>query len=295
MLGDVLDSVLNIDARVAHTLLPLYFRPGKLTLDYFDGKRARYVTPFRLVFFLAIVAFFSVQLALRTHSVHVVQFQTPTIAGASISSTPVAGGHDTHFANGDVTINDRIVWNRQTKPWRAGWLPDVANEWINDSIENARSNLHRMNSGNLVEEKSAAEHLMGGVFAMAPQVLFVMLPVFALLLKAFYVFKRRLYMEHLIVAMHSHAFILLSLLVLIALDLLRTCVAPHVDGLAALSGLLHDAVWVWVVVYVFLMQKRVYQQGWPMTTLKFFCIGVCYGVLVVVAMAFALAVSLGSA
>ena len=269
MLGDVLDSVLNIDARILHTLLPLYFRPGKLTLDYFDGKCARYVTPFRLVFFMAILAFFAIQLVLRPDSAHVVQFDTPPVADTSIRTTPAAGSQDTHFADGDIKINDRVVWNRQTKPWRARWLPEFANGWINDAIENARSNLHRLNSGNTAEEKTAARHLLGGMFAVAPQVLFVLLPVFALLLKAFYVFKRRLYMEHLIVAMHSHAFILLSLLVLIALDLLRIQVAPHIVGLGTLLGLLRDAGWVWLVAYLFLMQKRVYGQGWPMTTLKY--------------------------
>src|SRR3546814_4700084 len=45
-----------------------------------------------------------------------------------------------------------------------------------------------------------------------PATLFVLLPVFALMLKVAYVFKRRLYMEHLLVALHSHAFLCLALL-----------------------------------------------------------------------------------
>ena len=45
------------------SLKRLLFSPGRLTLDYFDGKRARYVAPLRLyltfnvVFFLAIELF----------------------------------------------------------------------------------------------------------------------------------------------------------------------------------------------------------------------------------------------
>ncbi len=294
VLGDVMDSVLNIDARIVHTLLPLYLRPGKLTLDYLAGKRARYVTPFRLVFFLAIIAIFAIQLMLRTGAQHLVHFQTPPIAGVSISSAPVTGEQDTHFSDGDIRFNGKIVWNRQSKPWRADWLPGFANDWLNDSIEHARRNLHHMNSGNAAEAKATAQHLMGGMFAVAPQVLFMLLPVFALLLKLFYVFKRRLYMEHLIVAMHSHAFIMLSLLVLVALDLLRGWLAPHVAALGVLLGLLHAAAWIWLLVYLFLMQKRVYRQGVFMTTLKFCCVGICYSMLVATGMAFALLLSLGS-
>ena len=294
VLGDAMDSLLNIDTRIAKTLFPLYFRPGRITRDYFDGKRARYVTPFRLVFFLAVIAFLAIQLVLRTGSPHLVKFQTPPISGTSTSTTPVAGTQDTHFANGNISFNGKVVWNHQTKPLRDDWLPTFANDWLNDSIENARSNLHHMNSGNVVEANSAVLHLVGGMFAVAPQVLFVLLPVFALLLKIFYFFKRRLYMEHLIVSMHSHAFIMLSLLVVVALHLLRSALAPHAAWLGVLLGWLQAAAWVWLPVYLLIMQKRVYRQGWPMTLLKFGSIGVCYSVLVSFGLGLALLISLGS-
>jgi hypothetical protein len=41
-------------------------------------------------------------------------------------------------------------------------------------------------------------------------VLFVLMPIFALLLKIFYVFAGRLYMEHMVVALHSHSLTLLK-------------------------------------------------------------------------------------
>ena len=37
VMADVLDTVFNIDSRVFRSLLPLYFRPGYLTLEYFAG------------------------------------------------------------------------------------------------------------------------------------------------------------------------------------------------------------------------------------------------------------------
>ena len=295
VMGDVLDSVLNIDARIVHTLLPLYFRPGKLTLDYFAGKRARYVTPFRLVFFLAIIAFLAMQLLLRIGATHFVLYQTSPVTSTSSSTAPATEKQDSHFGNGNITIDDKVVWNRQTKPWHAAGLPGFANDWLNDSIENARNNLHHLNSGNAAEMKSTAQHLTVGLLSVAPQVLFVLLPVFALMLKLFYVFKRRLYMEHLIVAMHSHAFIMLSLLVLVTLDLLRSWVAPHVPLLGSLCSLLRAAAWIWMLAYLLIMQKRVYRQGWFMTTLKYAVIGISYTVLIAIGTVMALLVSLGSA
>src|SRR5690606_21567388 len=63
LMGDVFDSVFEWDARTPRTLWPLLARPGHLTLEYFAGRRVRYVSPFRLFFFLAVVAFFVGRLA----------------------------------------------------------------------------------------------------------------------------------------------------------------------------------------------------------------------------------------
>ncbi|KZC35810.1 hypothetical protein RHOFW510R12_30235 [Rhodanobacter sp. FW510-R12] len=53
-------------------------------------------------------------------------------------------------------------------------------------------------------------------------------------------------------------------------------------------GWLQAALILWIPVYLLLTQKRVYRQGWPMTLLKFWCIGWCYFWL----LAFALMVAL---
>jgi hypothetical protein len=113
---------------------------------------------------------------------------------------------------------------------------------------------------------------------VAPQALIVMLPLFALALKLFYLFKRRLYMEHLLVALHSHAFIALALLLIIALDLLAGQLTAW-PWLASGLQILVLVVWVWIPVNLLITQKRVYGQGWPMTLLKFVLIGTLYLVM----------------
>lgn len=295
VLSDVADSVLNVDERLFRTLGPLYLRPGRLTLDYFAGRRARYVAPFRLVFFLAIIAFFTLQVGAKLtlhHAATVVTLNSSGVHSAPLAVLPQ--GPDTHFSDDGLKFNGVVVWNGRDKRIDIGWLPGVVNDWLNQSIGNARTNLHRMNSGNPAEMKSEARLMMTGMLAVAPTVLFVLLPVFALLLKLFYLFKRRLYMEHLIVAMHSHAFLMLSILVLVAIAALRSAL-PASPWLAVPLSLLLDAAWVWMFAYLFVMQKRVYGQGWLMTAVKFGCIGCCYAVLVLVGMAFAALASLAGA
>src|ERR1700733_11653793 len=62
MMHDIADTIFNIDSRIFRTLWPLLTRPGYLSNEYFSGRRVRFVTPFRLYFFLTIAAFFAMQI-----------------------------------------------------------------------------------------------------------------------------------------------------------------------------------------------------------------------------------------
>jgi hypothetical protein len=102
-------------------------------------------------------------------------------------------------------------------------------------------------------------------------------------------------MEHLIIALHSHAFIFFSLLLItlmIALKIWATSAAPWLA--TALDWLIFFAGW-WIPIYLFLMQKRVYKQGWIMTTVKFGVIGFCYTIIIFIGVAFAALISIATA
>jgi hypothetical protein len=99
------------------------------------------------------------------------------------------------------------------------------------------------------------------------------------LLKLVYLFRRRLYMEHLIVALHSHAFLFLALLLLVLLTVLKGWLAPHAGWAAEAVGWLRLALLVWIPAYLLLMQKRIYRQGWPVTVFKYLLVGWCYSLL----------------
>ena len=86
--------------------------------------------------------------------------------------------------------------------------------------------------------------------------LFVLVPLFALLLKLFYLDSGRLYLEHLVVAFYSHAFLCLALLAQFALLALDHWVTPHLAFFGAITGLAAALLWLWMPTYLLLMQKR---------------------------------------
>jgi len=63
LIGETISDIFTVDGRLARTLPVLLFRPGRLTKNYTEGKRARYVPPFRL-FLLASLVFYLVLFAL---------------------------------------------------------------------------------------------------------------------------------------------------------------------------------------------------------------------------------------
>src|SRR5690606_22145099 len=122
-----------------------------------------------------------------------------------------------------VEFNGR-PWDPKTNPVHIGWLPQFANDWINRQVGKGQANVAGL--------QKDPDRLKDAVLSALPSTLFVLLPIFALMLKVAYLFKRRLYMEHLIVALHSHAFLCLALLLVFAFNQL----GKMVPGLAGLSG-----------------------------------------------------------
>jgi hypothetical protein len=89
------------------------------------------------------------------------------------------------------------------------------------------------------------------------KVLFWLLPVFALLLKLLYIRKDYFFSEHLVFSIYCYNFFYLaaSLQMLIAL-------MPWLDWLATLIGF-------WIFFYLLFAMKRMYDQRWGKTILKF--------------------------
>ena len=162
-------------------------------------------------------------------------------------------------------------WDPQANPVRIDSLPGFANDWINRQVARVQRNVSRL--------REDPELFKDAVLGAVPSTLAVLLPLFALMLKLAYMLRRRLYMEHLMVALHSHAFLCLALLLLFVVMGVEDLAAPASAPARLGFDLAEAAIWTWMPVYLLLMQKRVYAQGWPMTLLKFGAIGVCYSVL----------------
>ncbi len=114
-----------------------------------------------------------------------------------------------------------------------------------------------------------------------PQLMFILLPIFAVLLKIMFLFSKRLYMEHLTVALHSHSFIFFTILLVELLSFFQDYSEKALPSLSGIIETLTIILLIWVPIYLFIMQKRVYKQGYILTTLKYIFISNAYMLLII--------------
>jgi len=156
-------------------------------------------------------------------------------------------------------------------------MPAFANRWVDTQVKRINDNVPRL--------QEDPQRAVNAFFAAVPSTLFVLVPLFALMLRVFYLFSGRGYLEHLVVALYSHAFLLLDLLVVLLLSLLGGALSSWGTWPAVIIGLLQFGLVLWMPIYLLLMQQRVYRQFWLLTVVKYSVIGGVYFTVVIVAAA----------
>ena len=182
--GDILEEFISWDSRFWRTLLPLLFRPGFLTAEFIAGRRARYVPPFRLYLIISFVLFLALSLSAGRADFMRVEIGTPESPGsnAELAHPQVNSTGDDDIAAGyDIVRAD------------ANSLP-----WLKDIERRVETNLGKISD----DPDSFVDMLMDHL----PQMMFLLLPIFALLLRVCYLFSPFYYLEHLVFSLHFHSF-----------------------------------------------------------------------------------------
>ena len=178
----------------------------------------------------------------------------------------------------EIKLANGRPWHPVDNPLRIAGAPALVNRWANDTIGRGVANMKRF-----ARDQGA---LKDAWLSSIPTALFFLVPVFALLLRVFYAFTPWTYLEHLVVALYSHSFILLASAALMLTDLAARG-SGHAAALAA-ADRITDLGAIGIALWLFFAQWRVYRQGLALTTAKFFAIGTIYTVLVSIGAAVAL-------
>ena len=200
--SDVFQELSGYDGRIASTFRSL-MHPGRLTIDFLQGRRARHLSPVKLYLTVSVIYFLlaaSAPLEMSSAS------KTPTrTGGVSINLT------DPGVNNGvPLTAEDRVELEKSIAeaPWfMRGMLKSIAED---------------------------AGGFRGRLFTIMPRVFFAMLPVFAGIVALFY--RGRRFPTALVFAAHLHAFAFLAFSVAELAKMTRSpAIAMTVGGIVAVA------------------------------------------------------------
>jgi hypothetical protein len=292
LLREAFGDLFELDSRLWKTIVPLLSRPGLLTHDYLQGRRARYMPPFRmylvlsLLFFL--VAFFNPR---ETFSLF---YDPQTLAEAEEEERRLAA--ETGEKVRDELAAEGIVVGD-------GELSEELKEHLEDDLD-AGFNIHIGDENSTGEEdcnvedfeidgpewfkrrltpervqrvceqvrRDGGRQFVANLVDNIPIALIVLLPIMAFVLKALYPLSRRYYVEHLLFFVHFHAFffLILTLQIIVARSY---AVLPIPDAIGVLVII---AASFYVPVYLFVAMRKVYGQGRAITALKYVVLSISY-------------------
>lgn len=236
------------DGRLATTLRALVLKPGHLTREFLQGRRARYIAPFRL-YLVASVAYF--------------------VLAAGAPELKLESGKTVYIGlRIGVTATDTTRQPGDPDPGGDRALTPAEREQLLAEIAEAPAFVQPF----LRAAMDDPAGLRRRVFETLPRIFFVLLPLFALIVSLFY--RGRRFPEHLYFAIHLHAFAFSVLAITELFKYTRMPLLALVVGLIAFLS---------IPVYVPIAFRRVYGGSVPATLAKTIGIGATYLLLAFIA------------
>ncbi|MEO1475458.1 MAG: DUF3667 domain-containing protein [Pseudomonadota bacterium] len=204
---DIFDSVLSIDGRLWKTVPALVFRPGHVTRSYLDGKRARYVPPFRL-FLIASVAFFLLIFGMVERT-------------GVLDGDDLVQGTDARDAVADIRVDGLALGERdgfdalfdEDGSLNAEEVVDFLTEISEDSDDFTEAQRDEMVEviQSMDQFTASRQELFNAIQMWAPRMSFMLIPFNIILLTLMHFWVRRIYIyNHVIVALHMQTFLYLA-------------------------------------------------------------------------------------
>jgi hypothetical protein len=308
LFSELFETVFNLDNRLFKTLrdLPL---PGQLTIKYLAGKQRPFFQPLRL-FFVSTVLMLSVYTlytidevgesfdesveTARANAYHRVferemaaeldtlaeEFSDPGALALldTIRTRHLSASRDSVFIGYLEFQQDGTYAGRELRmeltDYHTASTAEIIDKygvdgWINQYQVRQIISINRSGARGLA-------NLMGQMIWG----ILTLIPLTALMLKIFYIRRKRTYVEHMVFSLHVHSFLFLF------------------QALGALVLYWFDTpIMLWIsipttVIYFIISLKRVYGQGWGKTLLKSFFMFFGYNFILAISTAVAMVFSL---
>ncbi len=276
MLRQLSHAMLDLDGRVYRTLYCLYTRPGFLSTEYLNGRRARYTPPLRMFLVLSISFFLVVSIIGSFRDFSANEAGSPTVANPpgqlperQVADTSGDEDRDNGFSGLDI---DPQAIRAALEGLEIPFLPATAGERLKNFLVD-------QSVSNFVEAREEPLEFFRDFFSESLEYVTVfillMMPMLALVLWTLLLFKGRYYMEHFILGLHNHSFLIVSFYLLALTGML----AGRFPALAGFLGWADFAIVSWIVIYLYLSLKNFYRSGYIYSGVVYLLATAVYGTL----------------
>lgn len=218
---ELIESLLHLDSKFFFTVSTLLTKPGQVTRDYCDNKRARFMPPIRLYVFTSFVFFLILQFETRSKieepspELNVPPPQLTDTLFNSNDSTPLPLSSDNDKIS-EINIFKFSLTQEDLKTLKHSTPAQIDSflicEQATPNYFNRRliAQIIRWNEQNF----QLLENFKTKILKFSSASLFFLMPVFALILYLLYWKRKKNYYEFLIFSIHYHilVFIVISIL-----------------------------------------------------------------------------------
>ncbi|MCX6271674.1 MAG: DUF3667 domain-containing protein [Bacteroidetes bacterium] len=245
---DSLGDYFHVDGKFIHSIYPLILKPGEITRDFLQGKRERFLPPFKMFLFISVLYFITINLTSKTEV---------NISPGTGNNIVLTGDTSGDAIKGPTNLRASVSFLGKTLSVDSArmLIKEKGLNHLIDSLDPGAAWYEKAIARNImVNTLQGSDFLTEKMLHTASKVIFLLIPFMGLLLKLIYFRRKRVYYDHIVFSLHFHAFVFLFLLVM---DLIS-------------FFLFNIPVWFYAVIilaYLLIAMQRVYDKKWK-TALK---------------------------
>lgn len=277
MIVDFMGTMVSFDTRLIKTLVAILFKPGKLTQDFLDGKRARYMPPFRFYVFISFVMFLLVS-NLTTGSIKenynpnsidkLSKNQIVSIVDSIKHSndsiyqqirTELECDLDTNIS---IALANNLLNENQGLDEDDQWFHGIYG--LDTNIDKKDINKYEATS-KLIQEHP--ELYTNKLFQFSSWALFLFMPIFAFFMWLSFRRTKEHYIGHLIFSINIHSFIFFIIVIITSVSLIFT---KYDTGWLGYLLLL-------IPIYQVIGARKLYKRTWIKSFFKMTFVWFMYG------------------
>jgi hypothetical protein len=279
-------DITHFDGKFFTSLKDLVLRPGFLSKEYMNGRRASYLNPIRMylftsfIFFLAFFSFFRVDensVKIQVNSINLDNIDSVQLKklseeinnGVPLTKEQIRKRYDsTAVSFAAEKYKSKKEYDSVLK------IGQVKDNWIKRMFTYKGIELNKKYHNN---KSLGIAEIIGKIQHTIPQMLFVLLPLFALLLKLLYIRRKNFYYtDHAVFTIHFYIFIFLAMLPIFAVIKIQDDIGANwinYVNLALIAG---------IFFYLYKAMRNFYKQSRGKTVLKYLLLLISFASLFIV-------------